>query len=335
VQDLFQPRAAIYWPDAMGSALLGWTGFAMVCASDPGSVFWIVWLLLTVLAMYRAVLFIHELTHLSRGALPGFRTAWDLLVGLPFLVPSFTYVGVHTDHHRRTVYGTSGDPEYLPLGCGPRWRVLLFVVETVLAPAVFFLRLVVLSPLALLVPPFHRWLERRASSLVINPSYVRENVSDRDRRRMMLSEVVILAIWLPLLTSAAMGAIPWMIFVVWYLVSWGVAFVNQVRTLAAHRYGNEGGEMDVVGQIADSVSIPGGWWTELWAPVGLRYHGLHHYLPDLPYHALGAAHRRLVRQLPEDAPYRAAVARSLPEVLMTLWRDAGASGHLRNADSNR
>ena len=51
------------------------------------------------------------------------------------LVPSFVYVGVHTDHHRRAVYGTPRDPEYLTLGRGPRWRVILFVIETALAPA--------------------------------------------------------------------------------------------------------------------------------------------------------------------------------------------------------
>jgi len=91
--------------------------------------------------------------------------------------------------------------------------------------------------------------------------------------------------------------------------------------------------MDVVGQVLDSVTVPGAWWTELWAPVGLRYHALHHYLPDLPYHRLGAAHRRLMRELPEDAPYRGAVSRSLPHVLSELWRDAGNEERLRDAGS--
>ena len=39
------------------------------------------------------------------------------------------------------------------------------------------------------------------------------------------------------------------------------------------------------------------------APVGLRYHALHHWIPSLPYHNLGRAHRLLVDALTPDAPY--------------------------------
>jgi fatty acid desaturase len=39
------------------------------------------------------------------------------------------------------------------------------------------------------------------------------------------------------------------------------------------------------------------------APVGLRYHALHHWIPSLPYHNLGRAHRLLVTALTPDAPY--------------------------------
>ena len=68
-----------------------------------------------VLALYRAGLFIHEITHLKAGALPGFKLAWNALVGVPLFVPSFMYEGVHNLHHARTRYGTVEDPEYLPL----------------------------------------------------------------------------------------------------------------------------------------------------------------------------------------------------------------------------
>ena len=59
------------------------------------------------LALYRALLFIHELTHIHRDALPGFRLGWNLLVGIPMLTPSFMYENVHTLHHARTRYGTA------------------------------------------------------------------------------------------------------------------------------------------------------------------------------------------------------------------------------------
>ena len=64
------------------------------------------------LALYRAGMFIHELTHVRHGQLRGFRFGWNAAVGVPMLMPSFLYEGVHTLHHARTRYGTIDDPEY-------------------------------------------------------------------------------------------------------------------------------------------------------------------------------------------------------------------------------
>lgn len=325
LEGLFEPRAAIYWPDLLVSAAVAWGSIVFATASDQWSApFWTS-IVVGVFSMYRAVLFIHELTHLKAGVLRGFDLVWNILVGMPMLMPSFSYVGVHNDHHRRRTYGTPGDPEYLPLACGARWRIVLFLVETMLLPLLFVTRFVIVGPISFCVPPLRRFVERHGSSLVINASYLRREGDSVERRRMFLLEAGSMAIWGSAISLAARGTIPWHLFVVWYLVSFGAAFVNQVRTLAAHRYRNPGPPMDVVGQIEDSVSIPGGLWTELWAPVGLRYHALHHYLSDLPYHALGTAHRKLMAELPADAPYRRSVANGLARVLGDLWLEAGAS----------
>jgi fatty acid desaturase len=61
--------------------------------------------------------------------------------------------------------------------------------------------------------------------------------------------------------------------------------------------------------------------------VGLRYHGLHHLLPGLPYHALGAAHRRIVAAMPPGAPYHRVNEVSLRAALRAaaLLRAGGAT----------
>jgi hypothetical protein len=75
-------------------------------------------------------------------------------------------------------------------------------------------------------------------------------------------------------------------------------------------------------------------FTELFFPLGLRYHALHHLFPALPYHNLGIAHRRLLRELSENSAYRATVYSSFWDVVGVLWSDMrqAARGGNRSAD---
>ena len=86
-------------------------------------------------ACIRAGSFIHELTHIKQGALPGFKLAVERRSSaFRCWCPSFMYEGVHNQHHAKTYYGTVEDPEYLPLALMKPWTLPVFVVAAALAP---------------------------------------------------------------------------------------------------------------------------------------------------------------------------------------------------------
>ena len=97
--------------------------------------------------------------------------------------------------------------------------------------------------------------------------------------------------------------------------------LNQMRTAVAHYWENDGEQMPVLDQFLDSVNVPPpALLPFLWAPVGLRYHALHHLMPRLPYHNLGTAHRRLTEAFPADHVYRRV---EQPELFPALARLLG------------
>jgi fatty acid desaturase len=290
-RDLGEARAAIYWPDMIGSAAVGYAALAGAILSPA---LWLTILLgiIAVLSLYRALLFIHELTHLHRDALPGFRTVWNLVVGIPMLMPSFMYEDGHTIHHSRKRYGTPDDPEYLPLALMKPWSLPLFVLIALLAPVGLVIRYGVLAPLGLVIPAVRRINWERFSTLAINPDFRRRPPAPEDQRRFVLLETGA-AIW-GMVIVASVFWIGWQPLLVALAVFSAVAVLNQLRTLVAHLWENEGEPMSVTAQYLDTVNVPPpGYLAALWAPVGLRYHALHHLLPSLPYHSLGEAHRRL------------------------------------------
>ncbi len=324
-----KPRPGIYWADFLASSVLAYgAGGAFLVGSSAGLPVWLQTLCWLVggLALFRLGTFIHEIQHLRRGELRGFKVAWNLVYGIPFLMPSFMYAN-HGDHHSLRRYGTPDDGEYLPLATGTRWGLVRYFLEIPLLPVLAVLRFAVLVPPSLVSRRARRLLLERASSYGINLRYRREVGEQELYGWSVWADAAGMTVVFGVATAALLGLLPGEFLLRIYAVAVLALGLNWVRTLFAHRYlrgGHPGGRLE---QLADSVTIEGSrFGTELIFPVGLRYHSLHHLFPTLPYHSLGIAHRRLVAALPEDGVYRATVFASVGAVWRVFCADLRAAG---------
>jgi len=324
VKDLFAPNPRIYWLDFLFHVTLGWTAFVLTLQVQPLSAWQLICFLVTALAFYRAIIFTHELAHLRKNTFGAFRFVWNVTCGFPFMVPSFMYNGVHNDHHKRNVYGTREDGEYLPFAVEQPFKIVLYLLLIFVLPLLLAARFILLAPLSLLHPGLRRIVWESASSLTIDFAYRRPESASRDEKSWPWQEFFTFLYGATAIGLVVTGFLPWQVLLLWYAVSVLMFLLNSLRTLAAHCYRNPGDTvMTFPEQYLDSVNVPGNRWvTPLWAPVGLRYHATHHLFPSLPYHALGEAHRRLVRDLPDNTLYLQTSRNSLWDALRRLWREA-------------
>ena len=326
VQDLFDPNPWVYWCDFLFFDLLGWTAFGLAVRAPSFSMSQILFWIAGALALYRAVIFVHELTHLKKGTFRIFHGAWNLLCGFPLMVPSMLYMGVHIDHHKQKLYGTKDDHEYFDFALEKPFRIVTFLASMLVAPLLFLVRFLMATPLSYIIQPLRKPLWEMASSLAVGGGFKRPLPDDHEKRIWWAQEFLTFAyagIGMALMIS---GILPWKVLVLWYATAVFILFTNGIRTLAAHCYQNPPAhEMTFAEQFLDSIDIPGNpLVTPLWAPVGLRYHATHHLFPGMPYHSLGEAHRRLMENLPAGNPYPKATRPSLYAAITQLWERASS-----------
>jgi fatty acid desaturase len=301
--DLFRVRPAIYWLDFGTSIGIAWTAFGISLWSDtPWSV---LALLLSTLAFYRCLFFIHEIIHLRQGQLKMFRFAWNALCGVAFFLPDFTYL-IHSAHHLTTTFSTDDDAEYVPLAYQKPLQILAPFLIFPFAPMLMMVRFLVAAPVSWIVRgQFRGWLLRHASSLKMNPKFEWKDITVEDCRAALLQEIGCLLWWALFLSIGISMAGP-RVLLHWYGVAYGILTLNHARAIVAHRYNNGSGTpVTYEQQLLDSISITGfSPIASLLAPVGMRYHSLHHMFPTLPYHSMQSAHEELLRVLPPDHVYR-------------------------------
>jgi len=318
------PKQWLYWVDFLTCCLLGWGAVAIATYAELFSSVQIVSTLVASLALYRAVLFIHELSHLRRDTFKLFRFVWNAICGLPLMVPSFTYAGVHIDHHKPQIYGMKEDGEYLPIGIESPWKLPLYLLGSAVVGPVFAFRFIILTPLTHLHPTLRKLIWRYFSSLSVDLTYERPENTKNNDRTWYSQELATFTFGSFVVAGFYFGILPIALLGVWYAVVAIIFTVNTLRTLVAHAYKSPGEEsMGRAQEFFDSINIPGhDLITPLWAPVGLRFHATHHLFPSMPYHNLGEAHRRLMTRLEDNSAYKIVLRKNLFDGLYRLWRDA-------------
>jgi len=310
-----------YWCDLSACLVVGWGSLIALYSSDR---LWIkaAFFIIAAFALYRAVVFTHELVHLDKKQLPYFRAFWSLFCGIPLLIPHFLYRDVHRIHHLKGAYNTTKDPEYM-FFCGKKSRIILFYFENLLPPFLLLARFLILPVSILIGGEFRKKICTDASTMGPKLVFKRPLVTNAAERKYWLYEEIAtcLYVWAVILLIIA-HKLPASIIAVWGLLIFTILTLNTVRFMGAtHLYNGKGNEMSLQEHFKDSVNIlNNSILTNLLAPVGQTKHGLHHIVPFVPGLRLSELHQEIVRTLPENMLYKQMNYRSILDVLKIIWR---------------
>jgi fatty acid desaturase len=319
VKDLGKPRQSIYWLDLVACIAVAVTGLYVskpfpdkILAGSPIALCGVV---VAAFALYRATYFNHELAHHPRD-LRAFTIGWNLLIGIPLLVPSFLYSD-HLNHHSIKNFARDSDVEYLvPELCGIRGAVLL-VATCFLLPVSYFGRFLLLPPLAWCSPAIRRWVDIRLSGLGLFGLSKRKPPSSEEIVSWRLQEFGCFSYAAAVVIGIANGLVTSDALLHGYTVLVILLLLHVTRIMVGHRY-DAGGSRDRIDQVLDSYNFTRNRLvTRLMAPLGFELHGLHHLFPNIPYHNMPEAHRRISAALPKDSFYHAIES---PSYFREVWR---------------
>lgn len=318
-----RPKPGLYWADLLVSATVAWGSFVALFFVPILSVATVGLTLVSIVAFLRAGSFMHELQHRNPRELPGLHVAWNLLVGIPALVPSLM-MHPHASHHFPGSFATFDDPEYAPIARWPRWRILNSLVAYAAIAAFMPIRWGVVTPLSRLHPALRRHAIGQLSTADVARGYDRPDPTGAPARIFRLQEWACFAVVWGVLAANIAGWIPWELQLHRLVVMGVVLAVNQARLLVVHRYDrSEGVPVGPREQTLDAWTFGDDPVSRVVAPIGFSYHALHHELPTLPYHAMGEVHRHLLAELPAEHPYRTTQIDGFLGALRLRWAEAG------------
>jgi fatty acid desaturase len=320
IDDLFRVKPVLYWIDLTLTMSIAW-GSASAAFLAPTIGPKIFWIGISSFAFFRGLIFVHEIFHIRKEDLIGFRWVWNAVCGMAFFLPDYTYLP-HSAHHRIATFSTIDDPEYAPAPFGRPMELLSSVVVLPFFPLILMARGLLLGPISLLIRGrFREWVLRHASTLKMNVKYEWKNITVEDRRLSFWQDLGVVVWWSVFLYidfKIDRGSL----LLHWYAISLGMLFINSLRSMARHRYTNvSGNRVSYEEQLLDSLTIPEfSPLAMIFMPLGLRYHSVHHMFPMLPYHSLKEAHERLVASLPRQHLYFKTLAPTFSVALMNFFK---------------
>ncbi|KAG2374264.1 hypothetical protein C9374_010834 [Naegleria lovaniensis] len=326
-RELFKPNVKKYVLDMILSSLtsqLMILGACKILSLTESSIspYWVysaglVMCILAAFPTYKSCLFIHEAVHQIPN-MPFIAWFYNLVNGFVNRMPFYAYTP-HLRHHMPENYGTLQDPEYDYLASySVAFNFVVAPIVSSFASAVFvFIRFGLIPFLLPFVGSSARnFIFRFASTLVMNPKYDRGLPMNQTERWNWYSQDFGCAVW----TCLLMMALHWnWIGVNYLLVNFMVTFctflVNYYRAIMAHRYFADGRCTFTRKQmILDSVNYENdSFWSEMFFPFSLNYHGLHHVFPNIPYHSLKKVHSIIMEYIEKqdpNHPYKYTVVKS-------------------------
>jgi len=326
LRNFHQLRIGVYFADFLIAVSLAWF-FYIVSVKSAGAPLQFASLAAACLLMYRSIYFTHELAHQKfrfkkEKTFRVFYVAWHVLCGIPMLAPGFLYHDLHLEHHSKQLYNNPNDGEYERYGSSSPWLIVKSLVGQWAVGLLSIPRFSILTPVSFLFPKLRKRVEERMSFMGLYLEYRRKPPSEGVRAVWLAEELIACLFVNSILFMVFSGRLSGQWIIHWLIITEVSLTLNYFRALTAHRYRGTGEVMSFNEHILDSVTVAGNpFWTELWAPVGIRYHSLHHWFPQIPYCHLSEAHQTLMQKLPENHPYRKTIERSFFSAMSRLIKD--------------
>lgn len=316
LKDLYEIRPLRIYIEIIVYALVGWGSFVFSVYDDN---FWA--LIPAGIFLYRGHAFVHEISHLYYSV-PFARHLYNHLLGYINHIPAYT-MKTHKFHHSIMSFGKIDDPEYEAWTMKSKLMLFRPLVFALFFPIAITIRFGIWPLINYFLPKARQMKTfQKASSVVMNIKYKRPYKEDD------FNEVLREDLWCSFYFILSLSLVVYFglfqaVAFKWYIIMVCVQILNTYRALVAHRYQIHKSEHTdrQLQQLEDSVTIEGNWLTELWAPVGLRYHSTHHLLPNLPYYSLRKAHYRLKKDLPKDHPYHQTIEKSFIAAFSKLFNN--------------